>query len=237
MELDPATAAYKEHGYNALPVEAWLGPHRFLVPANYFRDQIGPDFQGGWSLMVQWPDLEPLPPGKRSGQNFETFEKTITISPRYVDRVPIETRLEASTIPVAPAGSPSLQDPSRRLDLMLAQPERDGLTPYIVDQQALDAFADAEAARLGMNRRRTGRSTYKDWFIRRDSSGQLQTLIRCDHHESEPGTESNPQCDHDLVIPDLKVAVSISYHRDYLPEWELIEHRARELIERFRSTN
>ncbi len=233
MDLDPATAAYQKHGYNELPVEARLGPHRFRIPANYFRDQIGPDFQGGWELMVQWPDLEPLPPGKRSGQSFETFEKTISISPDYVDRVPIETLMEAYANVDEAGEPPERQDPSDRLYLMLAQPERNGLIPYIVDQKALDAYADAEAFRLGMTRRPTGRESYKDWFVRRDADGRLQTLIRCDH-EREPGEESNPVCDHSFVIPDLNAVVRISYLRDYLASWERIENKARELIGQLR---
>lgn len=233
MDLDPATAAYQKHGYNALPVEARLGPHRFRIPANYFRDQIGPDFQGGWNLLVQWPDLEPLAPGKRSGQSFETFAKQVNISPNYIDRVPIETLLEAYANLDEVGNRAGRQDPSDRLDLMLAQPESDGLTPYIVDQKALDAYADAEAARLGMSRRKTGRGSYKDWFVRRDADGKLLTLIRCDH-EPEPGDESNPGCDHDFVIPELKAAVNISYRREYLPGWERMENKARDLIEQFR---
>ncbi len=55
--LDPATAAYQAYGYNDRPVEARRGAHRYLIPANYVRDQIGPDFQGNFSLLVQWPDL------------------------------------------------------------------------------------------------------------------------------------------------------------------------------------
>src|SRR3546814_16327988 len=46
MGLDPATAAYQKYGYNDRPVEAPLGPHRYLIPANYFRNQLGPAFQG-----------------------------------------------------------------------------------------------------------------------------------------------------------------------------------------------
>src|SRR3546814_3166574 len=77
-------------------LEAHLGPHRYLNPANYFRNQIGPDFQGNFTLLVQWPDLQPLPPGERSRQDMETFAKQITISPDYVDRVPMEGLLEKS---------------------------------------------------------------------------------------------------------------------------------------------
>src|SRR3546814_11884019 len=68
MGLDPATAAYPKYGYNDRPVEAHLGPHRYLIPANYFRNQIGPDFPGHFPLLVPWPDLQPQPPGERPRQ-------------------------------------------------------------------------------------------------------------------------------------------------------------------------
>ena len=232
--LDPATAAYQEHGYNDLPVEAKLGPHTFRIPANYFRDQIGPDFQGRWSLMVQWPDLEPLPPGERSGQDMETFGRQVTISPRHVDSVPIETRLEVSTKPsyVEP-GEIEYKDPRKRLDLMLPQPQQYGLTPYVVDTRLLSDYSRAYQERVGVPLRTTAR-TYKDWFVRRSDAGQLQTLIRCDHLPS-PAEHASPVCDHDFVIPGLDVAVSINYRRDYLSGWERIEGRARGLIEQYRA--
>ncbi len=229
MDLDPATAAYQKHGYNTLPVEARLGPHRFMIPAHYFRDQIGPDFQGNFSLLVQWPDLEPLPPGKRSGQDMDTFHRQITISLDYVDRVPIETLLEAYTVPIAPENSPSLQHPAERLDRMQQQPERDGLTPYVVDMPALEAFRDAEALRLGMRRTPTRRDSLQDWFVRRDERGKLVTLIKCDL-EPEPGDDRHPGCVHNFVLPELKIAVSIDYGREYLSGWKRIEDRARGLI-------
>lgn len=233
MDLDPATAAYKKYGYNARPVEARLGPYRFAIPANYFRDQIGPDFQGNFSLLVQWPDLEPLPPGKRSGQDMETFDRQITIAPDYVDRVPIETLLEKYTVPVAPENSPSLQDPSESLDRMLPQPARHGLTPYIVDKQALDAYTASEATRLGLRLRPRERESYRDWFVRRDGSGALVTLIKC-NHEPEPGEIRRPVCNHEITIPELRISVSIDYAREYLPEWKRIEDEARALIARYR---
>lgn len=232
MELDPATAAYQKYGYNDRPVEARLGPHRLRIPANYFRDQIGPDFQGNFSLLVQWPDLEPLPPGQRSGQDMATFDRQITIAPRYVDRVPIETLLERMTVPMAPPGSPTLEDPSRRLALMLPQAERYGLTPYVVDTKRLAEYDAAEAARLGVPVHRTPDS-YQDWFVRRDGNDRLLTLIRCDR-EPPPGDHRKAGCTHDFILPELRIAVSIDYGREYLSGWHRIEERARALIARYR---
>ena len=232
MDLDPATASYQKHGYSQLPVEASLGPHRFMVPANYFRDQIGPDFQGGWSLMVQWPDLQPLPPGKRSGQDMATFDRQITISPDYVDRVPIETLLEAYANLDEREEPADRQDPSDRLHMMVEQPERDGLTPYIVDLAALEAYRNEKSLRLGMRRTPIRRDALQDWFVQRDQAGKLQTLIKC-KLEPEPGDDRRPGCTHDFVIPELKVAVSMQYGREYLSGWKRIEDRARSLIAQY----
>lgn len=230
MALDPATAAYQRHGYNALPVEARLGPHVFRIPAHYFRDQIGPDFQGNFSLMVQWPDLEPLPPGKRSGQDMETFGRQVTISPDYVDRVPIETLLEVASKPLGKPGRIEYDDPRERLDLMLRQPEWHGLTPYVVDEPLLEAYRDRYSAHYGTRRTPTRRESYDDWFTRREADGRLRSLIYCDH-EPRPGEISSPVCNHRFVIVDLKIAVDISYRRAYLADWEKIENRARALLD------
>lgn len=232
MGLDPATAAYQQHGYNDRPVEVRLGPHRFRVPANYFRDQIGPDFQGNFSLLVQWPDLEPLPPGKRSGQDMDTFDRQITIAPRYVDRVPIDTRLERMTAPIADPGSLEHEDPRKRLDLMKALPERDGLVPYVVDTARLADYGRKYEAQLGVSIS-PGPETYQDWFVQRDAGGRIRTLVRCDH-EPAPDDDRRAGCTHDFTIPELRLAVSMDYGREFLSGWQRIEERARMLLARYK---
>lgn len=233
MQLDPATAAYQKYGYNDRPVEARLGPHRFRIPANYFRDQIGPDFQGNFSLLVQWPDLQPLPPGKRSGQDMATFDRQITIAPDYVDRVPIEGLLDRMAMPLAERGTVEYDDPRTRLDLMLAQPEDHGITPYLVDTAKMDAYAARYRAEVGVSTRTTP-ETYKDWFVRRNPEGGLSTLIQCDPLPAE-GDPRRPQCTHEFTVPALKIAISIDYAREYLRDWERIEKRARDLLEQYRT--
>lgn len=233
MELDPATAAYQKYGYNERPVEARLGPHRFRIPANYFRDQIGPDFQGNFSLLVQWPDLQPLPPGERSGQAMATFDRQVTIAPRYVDRVPIETLLERMTRPMSEPDRIEAQDPRERLDLMQAQPEHDGLMPHVVDTHRLEDYARRYREAIGVPTN-ISPETYKDWFVRRDSEGGLLTVIRCDH-EPETGSEERPQCTHDFTVPELRIAVSIDYPREFLAGWRKIEERARALLTHYQA--
>ncbi len=218
--------------YTDAPVEARLGPHVFRFPANYYRDQMGPNFDGSFSLLVQWPDLQPLPPGERSGQDMATFDRQITIAPHYVDRVPIETLLDRMTMPMAEPGSIEADDPRDRLDLMVVQPEHDGLTPYVVDQAKLASYARRYKDTMGVPTG-TRAGSYKDWFVRRDARGQLLTVITCDP-QPEPGADTRPQCTHDFTIPEQLISVSVDYDRSFLIGWEKIESRARALLAEYR---
>jgi len=244
MGLDPATAAYQKYGYNDRPVEARLGPHRYLIPANYFRDQIGPDFQGNFSLLVQWPDLQPLSPGERSKQDMETFAKQITISPYYVDRVPIETRLRKSITPIVSEGSLSYQDPSEHLALRDEQPQLFGLTPYWVNSKKYGDYLELEEKEYGYPSRAELRDR-EDWYLARDSDGQLTTVIKCDSHLQPDGFviqgervirdgHRSTGCDHEIAIVEDRILLSISYARVFLKDWKRIEQRARELLTQYR---
>ena len=218
--------------YTDAPVEARLGPHVFRFPANYYRDQMGPNFDGSFSLLVQWPDLQPLPPGERSGQDMATFDRQITIAPAYVDRVPIENLLDRITMPMAEPGSLEAEDPRERLDLMIAQPDRDGLTPYIVDEAKLADYARRYRDAMGISTV-TRPGAYKDWFVRRDARGQLQTVINCDPLPG-PDADERPQCTHDFTVPEQRITVSMDYDRSFLAGWEKIEARARALLTEYR---
>lgn len=245
MGLDPATAAYQKYGYNDRPVEARLGPHRYLIPANYFRNQIGPDFQGNFSLLVQWPDLQPLPPGERSKQDMETFAKRITIMPHHVDRVPIETRLEKSITPLASESSLSYQDPSEHLALRDEQPQLFGLTPYWVNGEKYAAYLKLWEKEYGHPSKAELRNK-EDWYLARDSDGQLTTTIKCDSHLQPdgyvlrgerliPDGNRTAGCDHMIVIKEDMLRISIGYRRVFLKDWRRIEQRARELLSQYRT--
>ena len=235
----------RSHAYTDDPVEAHLGPHVYRIPANYFRDQMGPNFDGSFSLMVQWPDLQPLPPGARRGQDMETFDKQVTIAPYYTDRVPIETFLEQRTrFPVA-EDSLTYQDPRKRLDLMDAKEAMFGLTPYRVNLDRLAEHAKREEAYYGYPSR-TGPETYKDWYVARDAQGGLATLIKCDPREMQDGLviqgdrvlAEGPHristCTHEFVIAEDQITVSMDYVRIFLKDWKRIEDRARGLLARYR---
>src|SRR3546814_12685967 len=63
----------------------------------------------------------------------ETFAKQITISPDYVDRVPMEGLLEKSIRHYGAEGTLEHQNPAERLELRDEQLVVDGLTPYWVN--------------------------------------------------------------------------------------------------------
>lgn len=237
-------APYRWKGYNDELVDACLGPAHYRFPANYFYDQMGPDFQGNFGLMVQWPELQPLPPGKRLQRDMDTVYKEVRISPAYVGRVPITTLLERS-IEAAPQDSHYQDhDPSRRMDLMDKQPQRYGLTPYYVDRDRFLAFLERRS-RINGYKFYPPMATPSDWYIAHDSKDRLSTVVKCDSHLISDGLTIEddrlivgsapiPKCTHDFVIPEDRLRVSIAYQRVLLKDWKRFEDRARELLTRYR---
>jgi hypothetical protein len=232
---------YKWEGYNDKLVDACIGPTHYRFPANLFRDQMGPDFQANFSLVVMWPDLKPAEPGKLKGQPMDLVMSRVHISPNYVDRVPVETLLERY---ISPSESQVREnDPTAILALRDRQPERFGLTPYFVNPALFEAREDQRQRATGSKFRAPLRNI-DDWYLSRDASDRLTTLIKCDSHlrpegyvaeggalVKVPTERTNAQCSHHIVMDDVKASVEISYKRALLHEWKRFEIRARELFE------
>ena len=231
---------YRWEGYNEQLRDACVGPTHFRFPANMFRDQMGPDFQGNFTLVLMWPDLQPAAPGKLNGQPMEQVMARVRIIPYHVDRVPIETVLERSTRPIP--GTESPQDPTRSLALRDRQPARFGLTPFYVNPQRFADFHADQSRRFG-NKSRAKIEDTQDWYLYHDNTGRLTTLIRCDSHLEPdgyaiqgrqlvkiPNDPTNAQCTHRFVMKDIKADISISYPRALLSEWMKFETRARALF-------
>ena len=72
--------------YTAQPVEATLGPHRFMFPANLYYNQIGPFAGGAVMLAVFWSGLNAAPPGNYPERSMEDGYRQVTIELRYVGR-------------------------------------------------------------------------------------------------------------------------------------------------------
>ena len=235
---------YKWEGYSEQPQDACLGPTHFRIPAHLFRDQMGPDFQGNFTLVLMWPDLQGAAPGKLNGQPMDLALARVRISPYYVDRVPVAGLLERF---IAPSEDERRdRDPAELLELRDRQPERFGLTPYFVNPALFVAFETAQARRFGHPLRAKLEHT-DDWYLHRDNAGRLTTLIKCDSHlepdgyavrgrslVKDPAAQTSAQCSHHFVIEDLKLDVEISYARALLGEWQRFEDRARALLEQYR---
>jgi len=233
---------YKWEGYNDHLVDACIGPTHYRFPANLFRDQMGPDFQAGIYMVLLWPDLQAAPPGKLNVQPLVQAPNWVRISVNYVDKVPVETLLERYASKKAYEAD---DDPSI-LALRDRQPERFGLMPYFVNPDRVHTFHTAQAQRFGHTSRARIENT-QDWYLHRDVSGRLTTLIKCDSHVRPdgyaveggalvkiPADRTNALCAHHFVLGDVKAHVNISYKRALLGEWKRFEDRARELFETHR---
>jgi hypothetical protein len=233
---------YQWEGYNDQLVDACIGPTHYRFPANLFRDQMGPDFQANFSLVVMWPDLQPAEPGKLNGQPMELVMARVQISPYHVDQMPIETLLERTASKKAFEAD---DDPSI-LALRDRQPERYGLTPYFVNPERFQAFHNAQAQRFG-HKSRAKLENAQDWYLHRGADGRLHSFIKCRSHLRPdgyavegntlvkiPSDRTNALCTHHFVMDDVKASVVIDYPRVLLKEWKRFEDRARELFEAHR---
>lgn len=235
---------YRWEGYNDQLVDACIGPTHYRFPANLFRNQMGPDFQANFSLVVMWPDLQAAPPGKLNVPPLVNAPGWVRISPDYVDLVPIETLLERYIS--ASESQVRENDPTAILALRDRQPERFGLTPYFVNPALFEAREDRRQRETG-SKFRAPLINMKNWYLSRDASGRLTTLIKCDSHlepdgyvaegrtlAEVPNVRTNALCIHHFVMDDVKASVRVSYLRALLHDWKRIEDRARELFESHR---
>jgi hypothetical protein len=235
---------YQWEGYNDHLRDACLGPTHYRIPANYFDDQMGPDFQASIALVVMWPDLQPAAPGKLRGQPIEVEATRVTISPRYVDRAPIDTLLDRA---IQPSEAEALErDPSAILELRDRQPERFGLTPYFVNPDLFWKHEIDEAQRFG-HKLRARLERQDDWYLHRDTQGRLTTVIKCDSHLEpdgyviqdqrlwlDPTVKTAAGCVHSIIMEDVKASIRINYRRALLKDWKRFEDRAREIFEQYR---
>ena len=196
--------------YTTQPVEANLGPHRFMFPANLYYNQIGPFSDGGVMLAVFWPGLHAAPPGDHPVRSVEDGYRQVTIALRYVGRGRAADYL------------------ARDLAGRVVLPTRWGLTPYAVDRSRVargvrEVAPDWYVVRDGDGRVRT--------FISCDSwehvpDGVLMeggTLVRS-------SGDRVAMCRHSMVDVERGIAVEMSYVRVMLVDWRRLEGTTRELM-------
>lgn len=238
---EPAATAVIADATSPL-VEFELGPHRFALPANYFVDGGGPDFQGSVTLALHWPSLEPYPPG----QPYASFttgpmrNQRVIISFNYIDRVPID-ELPERHVTLRPGQNAN--DPGENIALRDRLPDRFGLEHHVVNFDRFHAWINRfPDHRYVPKDDLVGRTS--DWFIARDAQGRVRTVVKCDDsREPEgqeirgealveiPGITQSPLCDgHLFAMPEYSLAVRADYSRPLLRDWQRIETVVRQLM-------
>ncbi len=223
-------------------VDFELGPHRFALPANYFVDGGGPDFQGSVTLALHWPSLEPYPPG----QPYASFttgpmrNQRVIVSLDYIDRVPID-ELPERHVKLGPGQN--ADDPGENLALRDRLPDRFGLEHYVVDFDRFHAWINRFPGHRYVPRDDLVGRTY-DWFIARDAQGRVRTVVMCDDSREPdgeeiqgdalveiPGRAQAPQCSAQLfAMPEYSLALRASYSRPLLRDWQRVEATVRQLM-------
>ncbi|RFF49224.1 hypothetical protein [Xanthomonas campestris] len=234
------------HTYSDAPVDVKLGPNTFRIPANYLDSQIAPWPGEGVTLVIEWPNMTPTPPGARANPRTNDFRKEISVRINYIDRVPIETSLErhSSNEAITEANSVERRDPRQRLDLRLAQQDTLGLTPYAIDEAKMLAYSKEYEDRYGKPPIRN--PAYEDdWYVARDSSGGLITFIKCDStkfrgdgvrlegaevvHEKGAVAAS---CVHYFSDIENKLSITLNYKRAFLKDWKRMEDAVKTVLAR-----
>ncbi|WP_184431907.1 Smlt3025 familytype IV secretion system inhibitor [Xanthomonas arboricola] len=234
------------HTYSDAPVDVKLGPNTFRIPANYLDSQIAPWPGEGVTLVIEWPDMTPTPPGARANPRTNDFRKEISVRINYIDRAPIETSLErhSSNDAITEANSVERRDPRQRLDLRLAQQDTLDLTPYAIDEAKMLAYSKEYEDHYGKPPIRN--PAYEDdWYVARDSSGGLITFIKCDStkfrgdgvrlegaevvHEKGAVAAS---CVHYFSDIENKLSITLNYKRAFLKDWKRMEDAVRTVLAR-----
>ncbi|WP_167707841.1 hypothetical protein [Xanthomonas arboricola] len=234
------------HTYSDAPVDVKLGPNTFRIPANYLDSQIAPWPGEGVTLVIEWPDMTPTPPGARANPRTNDFRKEISVRINYIDRAPIETSLErhSSNDAITEANSVERRDPRQRLDLRLAQQDTLDLTPYAIDEAKMLAYSKEYEDRYGKPPIRN--PAYEDdWYVARDSSGGLTTFIKCDStkfrgdgvrlegaevvHEKGAVAAS---CVHYFSDIENKLSITLNYKRAFLKDWKRMEDAVKAVLAR-----
>ena len=196
--------------YTAQPVEANLGPHRFMFPANLYYNQIGPFAGGGVMLAVFWPDFDAAPPGDHPVRSVEDGYRQVSIELRYVGG----------------AGAADYLAPD--LSERVALTPRWGLTPYAVDRSKVahdvrEVTPDWYVVRDGDGRVRT--------FISCDPWEYMPNGVLMEGGELVRSSGDRvAMCRHSMVDVEDGVAVEMRYARVLLVDWQLAEATARELM-------
>jgi hypothetical protein len=233
--------------YTNAPVEARLGLHRFMIPANYYNDQVGPSPDIGLELTLFWPTLDAAPPGNYAVRTVDEQYRQVSATVVPIDRIPIESVLDrmVTTDGTTEAGSLRRRDPRARLELRARQSEVFGLSPYVIDEVRMPPFAAEYEATYGQQLLRNPDGE-KDWYIVRSIDGALVTFIACSSQRlrqdgllirgdqvTPDGSGRAAMCSHHFVDAQKRIAFDVSYPRVLLKDWNRMEDAMRGVMDRY----
>ena len=217
--------------------QACIGPYLLEIPQHLFYSQMGPEFDGSFSLVLQYPGLQPFAPGERMNLKLDVSMRTVAFAYWYIDRIELRQAMRNSYIPIW--GDPG--DPSRTLEGRIVGEPVYGLLPYYADLPRIRAYKARQGMRADAPVMKA--DWHQDWFITRDAAGEVDRLIRCTSREVG-GTgvvfrdglmyrnmhEPYSECEHQFMLPEHSTLVRITYVRIGLKDWQQIEDKARALF-------
>ncbi|WP_294994921.1 hypothetical protein [uncultured Stenotrophomonas sp.] len=224
----------------AVPVplkQACVGPYLLELPQNYYYNQMGPEHDGSFALVLEYPSLEPFKPGERINLSVDVSVRSVTIRYSYVDRVTPQEVLRRAYTP----WEGREDDPSASLQGRIIGETVHGLVPYYVDMDKVRSYFRTQGYRENAPVMKAG--AHFDWYVSRDASGAVNQLIECTPREiSESGVEYRDgkmvkknvhgfaYCNQTFIIDDLDTVVRVRYSREGLADWKRIEARSRALL-------
>lgn len=236
--------SHKWQGYSDKPVDACIGPYHFRFPMNHYYDQIGPDFQGWTTLVFQWPSLEAYPPGVNFHSTMDDFLRSVAVGVDFLERIPDDAYPAFLNRFVSKVGRSDYVDhPTREIALRISGDPAHGLELHQVDIALYRSYMHRVHGHDPSKPLNYQNSLIDDWYLRRDSDGNVATLISCTRREYPesytlvqgeavpiPGAKGNPTCSHQFLVPEFKMVVDVSYNRAFLPHWRRVEDRIRTLL-------
>lgn len=221
-----------------------LGPHRFCVSERLFNDSLRLPGNGRVvDLGLDWPSLEPLPLNFDYEAEQETFLSTLRIRIEYIDRLSDADYLSLPDRwagPLFPGRPEDLKRPDDNLSLRIKGDPVHGLTPYYADLDRIRRYyveLNGPTTKAGLP------EDQRDWFLGRDSTGALRTVIKCSVAQMpdgvgvqngrlvhDPSVFRRAVCTHQFIIPEYKLDVYVVYQRIMLPDWQRLESRVREIL-------
>ncbi len=233
-------------GDTAALVEARLGAHVFRFPANVYSDQHGPYDDGSVGLTLLWPNLAPAAPGQMPSRDAAAYDSRIQFGATAVEGAAGNAALQRLIEP-DPNEPEQRDDPARNLALRIKGEPVHGLSPFYIDAPAARAFLQRQYGESAASAAED--QTFTDWYLARDPTGRLTSVIVCDERQvadglrlqdgiglvRAPAAEQIARCTHDFLVADGAVRIAADYPRVMLEDWQRIEARVREIFDTYRA--